>query len=501
MATITYGHHALLASKRDAAILGTLLTIILALIFTGLQAFEYAQSSITIADSVFGSAFFCATGLHGWKVPLSINFNSPKKRKKILNNYKYSTNFPIKQDNLTLLNKNKEYFNINKNFLEWLAGFTDSEGNFSITLRYKNITENSLALDDSNLYSNITLTFQIGLHLDDLKALELIKKNLHCGKISISEVNNKCNFFVNDAFSLINIIVPIFNFVQLNSSKFSQFKIFEEAVKLLNNKSHLTLEGKTKMIDYKKKLNKDYKVPDYINITEPWLLGFIEGDGSFSTSGIMPRLKFENHIKELKLLQEIQKFIGYGSVIIKTRKDRGLNENPTAVLEINKIIILKIFVDKYDIKNSDLFNFYTKKYFDFKDWSIIVNLYYLGYHLLPEGKSLITKIKTRMNNYRLTTNTSLTDKEKLENLDVEKNKVFALTAPYEIKNGIRLYSGTNKWVSDNIKVIVIYNLGNDLYFDSISKCSLSLKISRSKIKDCIVKGKLYKNFAFKLNLN
>jgi len=80
---------------------------------------------------------------------------------------------------------------------------------------------------------------------------------------------------------LINIIVPIFNFVQLNNSKFSQFKIFEEAVKLLNNKSHLTLEGKTKMVDYKKRLNKDYKLPDYINITEPWLLGFIEGDGSF----------------------------------------------------------------------------------------------------------------------------------------------------------------------------------------------------------------------------
>jgi len=35
-----------------------------------------------------------------------------------------------------------------------------------------------------------------------------------------------------------------------------------------------------------------------------------------------------------------------------------------------------------------------------------------------------------MNNYRLTTNTSLTDKEKFENLDGEKNKVFALTAPY-----------------------------------------------------------------------
>jgi LAGLIDADG endonuclease len=81
----------------------------------------------------------------------------------------------------------------------------------------------------------------------------------------------------------------------------------------------------------------------------------------------MPRLKFENHIKELKLLQEIQKFIGFGSLIIKTRKERGLNENPTAVLEITKISILKIFVDNFENKKSDLFFFKTKKYYDFKD--------------------------------------------------------------------------------------------------------------------------------------
>jgi hypothetical protein len=98
--------------------------------------------------------------------------------------------------------------------------------------------------------------------------LELIKQNLQCGKISISEANNKCNFFVNDAFSLINIIVPIFNFVQLNSSKFYQFKVFEEAVNLLKDKSHLTIEGKKKMIDCKNRLNQDYKLPDIINIRE-----------------------------------------------------------------------------------------------------------------------------------------------------------------------------------------------------------------------------------------
>jgi len=104
--------------------------------------------------------------------------------------------------------------------------------------------------------------------LDDLKTLELIKENLQCGKIYISEDNNRCNFFVNDTFSLINFIVPIFNFVQLNSSKYFQFKVFEEAVKLLEEKSHLTIEGKNKMIDCKKRLNKIYKLPDSINITD-----------------------------------------------------------------------------------------------------------------------------------------------------------------------------------------------------------------------------------------
>jgi len=127
LATITYGHHALLASKRAAAILGTLLTIILALIFTGLQAFEYTQASITIADSVFGSAFFCATGLHGYIVPLSINFYSLKKDRILINNNnnnnnnsnnKHFTILLIKQNTLLLLNKNKEFYNLKKNFLK-----------------------------------------------------------------------------------------------------------------------------------------------------------------------------------------------------------------------------------------------------------------------------------------------------------------------------------------------------------------------------------------------
>jgi cytochrome c oxidase subunit 3 len=64
-AFVTFGHHALLNSNRKFAILGLELTIVFALLFTFLQYLEYATAAFTIADSVYGSAFFCSTGLHG----------------------------------------------------------------------------------------------------------------------------------------------------------------------------------------------------------------------------------------------------------------------------------------------------------------------------------------------------------------------------------------------------------------------------------------------------
>ena len=67
-ATITYAHHALIQGNRYGAILGTLLTIIFAILFTALQAFEYIEAPFSIADSVFGTVFFASTGLHGLHV-------------------------------------------------------------------------------------------------------------------------------------------------------------------------------------------------------------------------------------------------------------------------------------------------------------------------------------------------------------------------------------------------------------------------------------------------
>jgi cytochrome c oxidase subunit 3 len=67
-AFITYGHHALIAGNRKGAIDGVFYCIILAIIFTALQYYEYSEAAFTMSDSVYGSAFFASTGLHGLHV-------------------------------------------------------------------------------------------------------------------------------------------------------------------------------------------------------------------------------------------------------------------------------------------------------------------------------------------------------------------------------------------------------------------------------------------------
>ena len=74
-AFITWGHHALIQGDRKSAIIGTFLTIVLAVIFTALQYYEYSEAGFTIADGVYGTAFYASTGLHGLTNVAPFKFN------------------------------------------------------------------------------------------------------------------------------------------------------------------------------------------------------------------------------------------------------------------------------------------------------------------------------------------------------------------------------------------------------------------------------------------
>jgi heme/copper-type cytochrome/quinol oxidase subunit 3 len=73
-ATVTYSHHAITAGSKVEAIWGLVLTVVLAVIFTALQAFEYTSSEFSISDGIYGSTFFMATGFHGFHVLIGTIF-------------------------------------------------------------------------------------------------------------------------------------------------------------------------------------------------------------------------------------------------------------------------------------------------------------------------------------------------------------------------------------------------------------------------------------------
>lgn len=72
--TITYAHHYMIAGNYKRMSEGFIFTIILAILFTFLQVLEYLEAPFTIADSVYGSTFFMATGFHGFHVIIGTTF-------------------------------------------------------------------------------------------------------------------------------------------------------------------------------------------------------------------------------------------------------------------------------------------------------------------------------------------------------------------------------------------------------------------------------------------
>nr|YP_009353150.1 cytochrome c oxidase subunit III [Pachliopta aristolochiae]AOW31938.1 cytochrome c oxidase subunit III [Pachliopta aristolochiae]UER94214.1 cytochrome c oxidase subunit 3 [Pachliopta aristolochiae] len=74
--TITWAHHAIMENNFSQMTQGLFLTIILGIYFSILQSYEYFEAPFTIADSIYGSIFFIATGFHGLHVIIGTIFLS-----------------------------------------------------------------------------------------------------------------------------------------------------------------------------------------------------------------------------------------------------------------------------------------------------------------------------------------------------------------------------------------------------------------------------------------
>ena len=194
------------------------------------------------------------------------------------NNLLWKTNKGIHRN---LLKEDKEIF------YQWLVGFTDGDGTFSI------VRQNG----------KWSLTFKIGQSTYNLRLLYFIKKELGVGSIYIEGNGKYAHFRIRDRKVLDSVIFPIFDKYPLLTSKYYNYIKFKEAYQILINNS-LTPQEKDHMI-FNLRLEKapiDYTSPAWKVVAHPllasqasvfnttdaqkvvskaWLVGFTEAEGSF----------------------------------------------------------------------------------------------------------------------------------------------------------------------------------------------------------------------------
>ncbi|AXC49086.1 cytochrome c oxidase subunit 3 [Paracoccus suum] len=72
---VTWAHHALVHDNdRKTTIRGIAVAVVLGVMFTALQAYEYSHAAFGLSDTVYGGVFFMATGFHGFHVIIGTIF-------------------------------------------------------------------------------------------------------------------------------------------------------------------------------------------------------------------------------------------------------------------------------------------------------------------------------------------------------------------------------------------------------------------------------------------
>jgi hypothetical protein len=305
--------------------------------------------------------------------------------------------------------KNKEY----ENFLQWFVGFSDAESSLIINPSLKK---------DKVTISSFSFMFKIALHKDDEGVLRYISSKLGIGKVRLYQ--NECIFNVAHKEE-IKLLISIFDKYNFNTTKYLDYLDFKKAFHLYFNRDKaLKAEAvKYEILDLKNKMNTNrvnFVRPENckVIITKSWLLGFIEGDGSFFVrrDTLIPVFCIEltgvQHYVLLKIKEFLEDSLGFdmyslyklkNSSIIAVRTLKARNENKSSVaITIKNVKVL----ENYFIPFLDDMTFLTKKGKDFIDFKPICKVVHNGAYKKEEIRNIILKLSYTMNNYRLSTNTT-----------------------------------------------------------------------------------------------
>jgi LAGLIDADG endonuclease/Cytochrome C and Quinol oxidase polypeptide I len=182
----------------------------------------------------------------------------------------FSTHQRLNEEHLN--NKDKIWFE------QWLVGFTDGDGNFSIT----------------HQGDKWGLSYKLAQSRYNLRLLYYVKKQLGVG--SVTKDNTKGQLFIRDRKTIERVILPIFDKYPLLTSKYFDYSRFKKALDVLNNVSLSKQDRDSILLNIKNlKVPDNYKSPAWNHVdlplksigslrgimSKPWLVGFTEAEGSF----------------------------------------------------------------------------------------------------------------------------------------------------------------------------------------------------------------------------
>ena len=125
----------------------------------------------------------------------------------------------------------------------WVTGFTDAEGCFTIKTQY-----------NLNLKTKwrIRPVFSITLNKKDLSLLIIIQNYFKVGYIS---KNKNMVIYAVDSIREVDVIINHFDKYSLITQKLSDYLIFKESFNLIKQKEHLTDKGLLEIMTLKGNLN------------------------------------------------------------------------------------------------------------------------------------------------------------------------------------------------------------------------------------------------------
>lgn len=285
------------------------------------------------------------------------------------------------------------------------SGLIDGEGSFSIIVD-RNKTR--------KLGLRAQLKFQIGLHTKDLNLLYLLQQHLGgIGSIYLARNRDIVNYSIDSIEDLNKLIIHLEKYPLL-TQKAADFLLFKKAVKLVNNKAHLTVEGLNQIVNIKASMNLglsdmlksefagytpvERPVINYHNvILDPhWISGFVSAEGNFdvrmpSTNSklgyrVQLRFRISQHSRDLRLMEKIVEYFGSGKIY----KYGGKSAVSLTIVDFTDITnIIVPFFNKNPIIGIKLY--------DYLDWCKIHSLLINHSHLTVEGINSIRKIKSGMN--------------------------------------------------------------------------------------------------------